>query len=38
MKIGVISILADMDSDPAIVAKKAEDLGFDSYWVPDHTI
>lgn len=38
MKIGVISILADMSADPAIVAKKAEDLGFDSYWVPDHTI
>ena len=33
---GVFSILPDKDSDPAIVAKHAEDLGFSSYWVPDH--
>lgn len=38
MKIGVFSILPDMEADPAVVAKRAEELGFDSYWVPDHTI
>ena len=38
MKIGVFSILPDMTADPAVVAKHAEALGFDSYWVPDHTI
>ncbi len=38
MKIGVFSILPNMAADPAVVAKHAEALGFDSYWVPDHTI
>ncbi|MGK2915820.1 MAG: LLM class F420-dependent oxidoreductase [Porticoccaceae bacterium] len=38
MKIGVFSILPNMAADPAVVAKHAEKLGFDSYWVPDHTI
>ncbi|MGR8950239.1 MAG: TIGR03619 family F420-dependent LLM class oxidoreductase [Gammaproteobacteria bacterium] len=38
MKVGIFSILADAEADPAIVAKHAEDLGFSSYWVPDHII
>ena len=38
MDIGIISILTDMSADPAIVAKHGEDLGFESYWAPDHTI
>ncbi|MEM7466307.1 MAG: LLM class F420-dependent oxidoreductase [Pseudomonadota bacterium] len=38
MKVGVFSILPDMEADPAVVAKHAEDLGFASYWVPDHII
>lgn len=38
MEFGVFSILPDMSADPAIVAKHAEALGFESYWVPDHTI
>ncbi len=38
MKVGVFSILPDAAADPAIVAKHAEDLGFASYWVPDHII
>ena len=38
MKVGVFSILPDAVADPAIVAKHAEDLGFASYWVPDHVI
>jgi len=38
MKIGVFSIQPDANADPAIVAKHAEDLGFASYWVPDHII
>ncbi len=36
MKVGIFSILPDQEADPAIVAKHAEDLGFSSYWVPDH--
>ncbi|MBK8131660.1 MAG: LLM class F420-dependent oxidoreductase [Gammaproteobacteria bacterium] len=38
MKIGIFSILPNLAADPAVVAKHAEALGFDSYWVPDHTI
>ncbi len=38
MKIGVTQVLANSDADPAIVAKHAEELGFESYWLPDHTI
>jgi len=38
MDIGIFQIQADGRADPAIVAKRAEDLGFESYWVPDHTI
>ncbi len=38
MKIGVFSILPNLAADPAVVAKHAEALGFDSYWVPDHTV
>jgi probable F420-dependent oxidoreductase len=36
--IGVFQINPDMRADPAIVAKAAEDLGFTSYWVPEHAI
>ncbi len=38
MKVGITQVLANSDADPAIVAKHAEDLGFESYWLPDHTI
>ena len=38
MKIGAFSILPDAAADPAVVARHAEDLGFASYWVPDHVI
>ncbi|MGD9603999.1 MAG: LLM class F420-dependent oxidoreductase [Gammaproteobacteria bacterium] len=38
MKVGIFSILPDALADPAIVAKHAEDLGFASYWVPDHLV
>jgi probable F420-dependent oxidoreductase len=38
MRIGVFSIQPDAAADPAVVAKHAEDLGFTSYWVPDHIV
>ena len=38
MQIGITQVLANSEADPAIVAKHAEDLGFESYWLPDHTI
>ncbi|WP_131770107.1 LLM class F420-dependent oxidoreductase [Candidatus Protofrankia californiensis] len=38
MDVGLFHINASHDSDPAVVAKRAEELGFESYWLPDHTI
>ncbi len=38
MKTGIFCIQPDKKSDPAIVARRAEELGFGSYFVPDHTI
>ena len=39
MGVGVFQVLVDRPSgDPAVIAKRAEELGFDSYWVPDHTV
>lgn len=38
MKTGIFSIQPDKESDPAAVAKRAEELGFASYFVPDHII
>ena len=38
MDIGVFQIAADRKADAVVVAKHAEDLGFESYWAPDHTI
>jgi probable F420-dependent oxidoreductase len=38
MHIG-ICVFATADSlDPAVLAKKAEELGFESFWVPEHPI
>lgn len=37
--VGIFQVLGDVPSgDPAIVAKRAEDLGFASYWLPEHGI
>ncbi len=38
MDIGVFQVLQDSQGDPAVVAKRAEELGFESYWAPDHTV
>ena len=39
MDVGVFQPVADMDTgDPAVVAKRAEELGFASYWVPEHAL
>ena len=39
MGIGVFQILTDkLSGDPAVVAKRAEELGFASYWVPEHAV
>lgn len=36
--IGIFQILPLKQADPATVARIAEDLGFNSYWVPEHAI
>jgi len=38
MDLGIFQILPDMAADPRVVARRAEELGFDSYWVPEHPI
>jgi len=38
MKIGVFLLPAEQSADPAVVAKRAEELGFASFWVPEHPI
>ena len=38
MEIGVFQILCDMSADPARIAKRAEELGFAHYWIPEHPV
>lgn len=38
MDVGIFQILPDMTADPRVVAKRAEELGFESFWVPEHPI
>lgn len=38
MDVGVFYFTSGESADPAIVAKKAEDLGFASFWVPEHPV
>ena len=38
MHIGIFHVSPNAGADPAVVAKRAEALGFESYWVADHTI
>jgi alkanesulfonate monooxygenase SsuD/methylene tetrahydromethanopterin reductase-like flavin-dependent oxidoreductase (luciferase family) len=38
MNIGAFHVSPNSAADPAVIAKHAEALGFESYWVADHTI
>lgn len=38
MNVGVIQVPADREHDSAVVAKRAEELGFESYWLGDHPV
>jgi len=38
MDIGVFVFDSARNTDPAILARRAEELGFSSYWVPEHTV
>ncbi len=37
MRLGITVALTDLDVTPATVAVVAEERGFDSFWVPEHT-
>ena len=39
MGVGIVQALCDRQGgDPAVIAKHAEELGFASYWVPEHAV
>ena len=38
MEIGISNFPTAYTVDPAVLGKRAEELGFDSYWVPEHAI
>ena len=38
MKVGIFVFTTSDSMDPAVLAAKAEDLGFESFWVPEHPI
>ena len=38
MKIGISVIPTERSIDPAVLAKRAEELGFESLWVPDQPV
>ncbi len=38
MKTGIFVFETGLSLDPAILAKRAEELGFESFWVPEHPI
>ena len=37
-KIGILSLESDTSADPALLAKRAEKLGFESFWLPEHPV
>src|SRR5215469_17843183 len=38
MKIGILLTVNEYTIDPANLARKAEQLGFESLWLPDHAV
>lgn len=38
MKIGIFAFLSEHTIDPVSAARRCEELGFDSLWVPEHAI
>jgi probable F420-dependent oxidoreductase len=38
MKIGIFAMLSESTIDPVSAARKCEELGFESIWVPEHAI
>jgi probable F420-dependent oxidoreductase len=37
VRLGITAALTDLDPMPALFAAMAEELGFDSFWLPEHT-
>jgi probable F420-dependent oxidoreductase len=37
VRLGITAALTDLDVAPATLAARVEELGFDSFWVPEHT-
>ena len=38
MKIGIFVLQTSHSMDPAVLAKRAEELGFESFWAPEQVI
>ena len=38
MDIGIFVFESDSSADPAVLARRAEELGFESFWVPEHPV
>src|ERR1700726_4417612 len=38
MNIGVVVFLTEKSGDPGKIAREAETLGFESFWVPEHLV
>ena len=38
MDIGIFVLQTGSSVDPAVLAKRAEEVGFESFWVPEHAI
>ena len=38
MDIGITARVSSNSMDPAVLAQQAEDLGFESFWLPEHPV
>ena len=38
MKVGILFVSTDYSADIAVVAKRLEEMGFESLWAPEHTV
>ena len=38
MDVGIFVFESDTSTDPAVLARRAEELGFESFWVPEHPV
>jgi len=38
MKVGLFALASPYTENPAVLARKAEEVGFDSFWLPEHPV